>query len=65
METTRKTRHEVIRFISAAYSQHIITKNPENSYSSMAHIGRVFSILDTPATFGNCWPAFFKLLNLY
>lgn len=59
METTRKTRPGVNRFISAAYSQYIITKNTENS--SMAHIGRVFSILDDPAIFGNCWPAFFKL----
>lgn len=65
METTRKTRPGVNRFISAAYSQYIITKNTENSYSSMAHIGRVLSILDDPAIFGNCCLLSSNCLNLY
>lgn len=54
MENTRKTGHAVIRFISVAHSSHIITKHMEKSYSLMVQIGRVFSIRDAPATFGNC-----------
>lgn len=52
-KNTRKTGHEVIRFISAAYSPHIITKHMDNSRSPTVHIGRVFSITDAPATFGS------------
>lgn len=54
LENTRKTGHEVIGFISVAHSSHIITKHMEKNCSSVEQIGRVFSIRDAPATFGNC-----------
>lgn len=47
MEITRKTRHEVIRFTSAAYNQHIITKHMEIAALR-------WHTLDALATFGNC-----------
>lgn len=55
-EEHKEDRQEVIKFDAAATAKHM-----ENNCSPMAHMGNVFSILDALTTFGNCWPAFFKL----